>query len=66
MKTTENITTEPNLNDVLVVLGAYLSHAADDGKFYGGYSGEQALEALQNLLGWNNEKMADFVEIFRQ
>lgn len=66
IKTTENFMNEPSMSDILVTLGAYLSNAADDDAHFGGHSGEEALTALQHLLGWDDEKMTQFVEIFRQ
>lgn len=66
IKTTENVMNEPSMSDILVTLGAYLSNAADEDAYFGGYSGEEALVAFQHLLGWDNEKMTKFVEVFQQ
>lgn len=64
MKTTEDALKAPDINDSFITLGAFLAWAAEDGEMYGGYTGEQALEALQHILGWDNDKMTKFVEIF--
>lgn len=54
------------MSDILVTLGSFLTWATEEGAFHGGYSGEQALTALQQLLGWDDEKMTQFVKIFVQ
>jgi hypothetical protein len=66
MKTTKDMVNEPSLSDILVPLGSFLTWATEEGAFYGGYSGEDALTALQQLLGWDDVKMAHFVSIFVQ
>lgn len=66
MQTTNDILNGPDFSEILVILGAYLSNAADEGAYFGGYSGEDALIAFQQLLGWSDEKMIAFVKIFQE
>jgi hypothetical protein len=66
MKTTEDMVNEPSLSDILVPLGCFLAWATEEGAFHGGYSGKEALTALQQLLGWDDVKMTHFVSIFVQ
>lgn len=63
MKTTDDINNEHDRYlDAIVTLVTFLSHAADDGEWYGGHSGEEALTAMQALLGWDDELMKNLVQ----
>lgn len=64
MRTTEDARNAPDMNEVLMVLGSYLVWAADTVSYHGGYSGEEALAAFQQLLGWDDERMKKFVQVF--
>lgn len=64
MRTTEDARNEPSFSDILVVLGGFLEWATEDNAIYGGYHAEEAMKALQQLLGWDDEKMFAFRQIF--
>lgn len=66
MKTTHDAINGPDMTEILMTLGSFLSWAEQSNAMYGGHSASEAIVALQHLLGWDDARMKTFIEILTQ
>ena len=65
IKNTQDVMSEKSHDDCIVDLMAFLVCAENDDAMYGAVMASQALESVQVLLGYDNEKFEKLKEIFK-
>jgi len=67
MITTDSIVKDQGRSqaDILIDLGSFLIWAMDEGARYGDTSAETAVDAFQELLGWDEATMTKFASVIR-
>ena len=64
IKTTQDVMNEKSQSDCLVILMSFLVCAENDRAMYGGVMADDALNAVQDILGYNKDQFDKLKDIF--
>jgi hypothetical protein len=64
IKNTQDVMNEKSQSDCLVILMSFLVCAENDNAMYGGVMADDALNAVQDILGYNKDQFDKLKDIF--